>query len=1245
MIERNSARIVRHAAIAALCLMGVGCGLSQVGKQGSSVPVAKVTVIGNPYSSDSTGVTTTIRSGAEIQLSAADSFDPNGPIVSVLWKGMTDTSAQSIATNVNGSTVRIKAPTDYAASQTPLKFTLTVQNKDGGTASANVTVNLVYAPDANRLLLPAVATALQFNVIAATANPVPLTSDVNFVIHVTRVVKYHKSSDAAGQKTGSKSFALPDIQGKWLANVGTEGIGARQASDLMAAAASVKNPRFLLTLPAVNADDINGLLKMEPAGSAALDNQINPEDISPEGLSADGSPAAAQASYHLELAPVDAIGAPVAVLVAAGSSTPWSGVASGSGSATLDISGDDLSTALGVENIASATAYYNTVDPLHRKTSLDAWLKDNCFDSSAVGYGPASEVVHAAYTNNFDLGFGRDMYVVKGCSSDRRTKTGATIDTSQGEMATIVFNYTSLTALAKANGAFLAVAMEFRRPKDPTTGATVSTGPLLTSFYTYSPNLRNGGFTRSLSANFDGRGEKFTPGNCTTCHGGKPRTSYPAGDTGDVGAQWIPWDAGSELFADTDPSFTDQTISTGLKAADQLPNLRALNAAVINTYIQQDTGEDPAITARRSTLRSLVTGWYSNDLSAGTFNSAYVPPTWDNQPPIVPSTVTTHDLYLSVIAHNCRMCHMQRIEDTSFDSMTRKVVAALSAKPQFGQYQEFANPQNAAQFLPSIQSSVFDLGTMAASRLTMDRFWLPDGARPTAASVLAKHLGVAAGQDVTGRAIATFPRVGTFNPATGAYELDPSKRNSTVRLDGSANAFATAYQWTLAPPSGSSARLVGANGPQPAFVVDKPGSYGVTLTVTNSAGATASVTQSTALQASPPTAGVLNVSTGLLTSSTVNISVAANRSSVTPTSPVSLTYGPGTISILPPVDPNVKILSGQSQTDGSVSYPALPGGVVQVALSAQSLAVATLNYRVTDVDGNSADGKIVVTVTSDLSLKQLSLTYSAPDNKHCVTQDQLSNINGFNSSLGLTAVVVIKQSATILHAGRVGTANAPTATGTSVQYCPAQHGFVTDGNNAPKPDSFAYFVQLYNGATLVATTDPDATSNRVGAGSLATVTVNVPATSTFSNIYTTYLGGSTCATFCHKTAQPGAYWTSASGSQSTYNLLTTTPNPPTLGCPQGEGSNAPSAVCINFTAPLLSYMILKPANEATDSRLLNYGSGMQGVAHGGIKPINCSPVDLTSDITVASNWSCGTPADKAAFDAFRIWIDEGGWFN
>jgi len=155
------------------------------------------------------------------------------------------------------------------------------------------------------------------------------------------------------------------------------------------------------------------------------------------------------------------------------------------------------------ETADTARAYYDAIDPSGAKKTLSGWLTANCFDASAADYGADA---HAVYTNNYDLGFGRDMYFAA-CTAGGPGKPG--------DMAWIVFNYATVEATASKLNPIIAVAMEY-------SAATDGSNPTrrFPKFYVFAPNDRDGSFERVLTSNFDHRGEKYVPGTCIACHGG-----------------------------------------------------------------------------------------------------------------------------------------------------------------------------------------------------------------------------------------------------------------------------------------------------------------------------------------------------------------------------------------------------------------------------------------------------------------------------------------------------------------------------------------------------------------------------------------------------------------------------------------------------------------------------------------------------------------------------------------------------
>jgi len=200
------------------------------------------------------------------------------------------------------------------------------------------------------------------------------------------------------------------------------------------------------------------------------------------------------------------------------------------------------------ESEFTAKVYYATVDPDNKRKTLRDWQNVN-------GFGPGGDVgadAFAIYINDADLGFARRMYL--------RTK-------ASGDIASCVENYLTIDNAKAQNGVLATVCMEWGPAPDGSGG-----GRRYTKFYTYDENNN-----RALGADLDGRGFKYQPGLCMTCHGGFPKGLEAGGypDHGDVDAFFLPWDLDTFVFSQTDPN---------LSRAAQEGEFKKFNQAVLSTY-------------------------------------------------------------------------------------------------------------------------------------------------------------------------------------------------------------------------------------------------------------------------------------------------------------------------------------------------------------------------------------------------------------------------------------------------------------------------------------------------------------------------------------------------------------------------------------------------------------------------------------------------------------------------------------
>jgi hypothetical protein len=173
-------------------------------------------------------------------------------------------------------------------------------------------------------------------------------------------------------------------------------------------------------------------------------------------------------------------------------------------------------------------------------------------------------------------------------------------------------------------------------------------GKPFTKFLTFGPTGQ-----LIASVNLDGRGEKYTPGNCVPCHGGDnyfhhfPETGASAHD-GNIGSYFVPFDLDNFIY---EVPYT--------KAAQQ--------ASVRNLNLGLKIGD-----MLTSAGRELVDGWYPS--GTGSQISTFLPKGWDpKQTPTVPvlgqvdtstgsglvvATFNGADLYQKVVKPSCRGCHL-----------------------------------------------------------------------------------------------------------------------------------------------------------------------------------------------------------------------------------------------------------------------------------------------------------------------------------------------------------------------------------------------------------------------------------------------------------------------------------------------------------------------------------------------------------------------------------------------------------
>jgi len=300
------------------------------------------------------------------------------------------------------------------------------------------------------------------------------------------------------------------------------------------------------------------------------------------------------------------------------------------------------------------------------------------------------------------------------------------------------------------------------------------------TFYVFDGNNE-----RDLSADLDGRGAKFIPGLCNTCHGGRPQALvngvYP--DNGDTGAGFIPWDVDTFAFADEDANGVATVVA---REEDQF---KVFNEVVL------DTNPLPAV-------REAVEGWYGGPgLPANAFNGQFVPEGW--LPPAAPAFAA--QLYLQSVAPSCRACHIMQ-------------GSPLQSDIDFASYDKFMS------YKARIETMVYDESTMPLALRTWDRFW----ANPLIPETMASLMN-------SSKILENDEVLSPGRPIANAGPVREAPLFLRVDLNGNASVFTAGvddFSWTfVSRPAGSEVVLENANQADAFFVPDVEGDYIVQLVV------------------------------------------------------------------------------------------------------------------------------------------------------------------------------------------------------------------------------------------------------------------------------------------------------------------------------------------------------------------------------------------------------------------------------
>ena len=871
---RPHLRYATGLALVLLAFVIVGCN-TQVAHEPNPTPQAVITPIGHRVTSIAGASTITVRSNADVILSGKDSDGLGVALQTFVWTqtggpalpALPDARALLYRT---ANTVSFRAPS--VSVPTTLTFQLSVTNARGATGSASIAVSVVPAGDSDAfLVIPNTARRFSVGIVTTdgigTTSGQPLVANVPVCVQVARQVHYRDRNLDLKTVQLAPPLAPLMADASWAADTVVKGAGAAPTSATVQAAVSdFSNPRVTFEVPEFNDDELLAMFNQPGTAQFAMQLVAADIDLAQLQLSVSATPGscdqsksgAALSGSHLIVALLDSSGniaGNPSAPGAAGQPTTLSHDPTGA-LLTPDWLLANIDFGAPLETAAFAKAYYQAIDPNaytanDTKATLQGWLLCNGFNPGASDYGvgaAGANGAHAVYVNNYDLGFGRDMYFLRVTTPPAAPPPGCPVSQA-GDMATVVINYASLEQTALKAFPIMAVAMEY------IANPNVNAGHRFPRFYIYAPDDRTGQFVRVLSANFDRRGQKYVPNACTPCHGGSPPPlpqGFSAGQPyptiadptghpsplapGDVDAAFLPWDLDSFLYPETDPAFSGQIVSgTAYSRGAQESAFKALNKLVFDTYQPELEGAAPQVD-RFAAARTLVEQWYGG---AGLPNPTYSDATtaahagWGSQ-----ST-----LYYSAFARNCRTCHtLNAIPSIQFADPTNGYTNFTQ------EFMQNCAPAGAGPCLG--KKYVFKQGVMPLSRLTLDRFWVNYAGGTSAADDLANNLQQFQNEaDLLTAGSATPP--GLPQP-TVTLETIPLTQLQGERFDATNSSFTSSFGWNLylcssknsmpaqSPGSCAAVPLVGSTTAQPSFFAANFGYYELTLTADNGFGGSVS---------------------------------------------------------------------------------------------------------------------------------------------------------------------------------------------------------------------------------------------------------------------------------------------------------------------------------------------------------------------------------------------------------------------
>lgn len=449
-----------------------------------------------------------------------------------------------------------------------------------------------------------------------------------------------------------------------------------------------------------------------------------------------------------------------------------------------------------------AQAYYDAVDPNGDRDTVEKWKTKNGF------YDSNSAITHVTFRDALDLGYGRDMYILK------NSVTGRIAFMVQNYIVTLQpgssSNYGPLNvdaAISKDSRYLKGTnAIEFSPANEDDPG-NANGSMKITKFFTFDPSGK-----RITSSDLDGRGIKHMPGMCWACHGGQ---TMPLDENG----RFQPQSLRSAKLNILGVADFEYSLQDGYHRDQMESRFKTVNSYVAETYADLQARDiNDAATAQgkwsADYALELVHGRYDNGASSS-YRDDFVPEGWklaNNSG----ASVNTELLFKRVVGPHCTGCHSLQGRAATHEPGS-DTASNLGNAINFSSYEKFI------AYRSRIADYVFRRGIMPMSLRNFENFWQdPDGAPAILAAALA---------DPT-----LFENGHVIQPGKPVARPGADRTvRSPVQLDGSASSFAQSYQWTILSPSPTTATLSDASSARPTLTAPA-GNYVLQLTVGNSKG-------------------------------------------------------------------------------------------------------------------------------------------------------------------------------------------------------------------------------------------------------------------------------------------------------------------------------------------------------------------------------------------------------------------------